>query len=65
MLAAHAKGLGTCPITGPLFFAKDSIREYLNIDNNKQINMMITLGYPDETPKAPTRKCITDISSFI
>lgn len=65
MLAAHAKGLGTCPITGPLFLAKDSIRKYLNIDDHKHINMIITLGYPDESPKAPKRKNIEDILTFI
>lgn len=65
MLAAHAKGLATCPFTGPIMLAGESLRSYLELDPSKQINMLISLGYPDESPKAPTRKEIENILTFI
>ena len=42
MLAAHAKGLGTCPMTGPVLLAQDELRQYLQIEPEKQINMVIS-----------------------
>lgn len=65
MLAAHAKGLGTCPMTGPVLLTQDKIRNYLNISNEKQINMVIALGYPSEQPKKMQRKNIEDIVTFL
>ncbi len=32
MLAAHAKGLGTCPMTGPVLLAQDELRQYLQVE---------------------------------
>ena len=51
MLAAHAKGLGTCPMTGPVLLAQDELRQYLQIEPEKQINMVISLGFPKDKPK--------------
>lgn len=65
MLAAYAKGLGTCPMTGPVLLAQDKIREYLMISEEKQINMVIALGYPSEQPKKMARKEIEDIVTFL
>jgi len=65
MLAAHAKGLGTCPMTGPVLLAQDKIRNFLNISSEKQINMVIALGYPDEQPKKIQRKEIEEITTFL
>ncbi len=65
MLAAYAKGLGTCPMTGPVLLAQDKIREYLNIPSEKQINMVIALGYPNEQPKKMQRKNIEEIVTFL
>ena len=45
MLAAHAKGLGTCPMTGPVLLAQDELRQYLQVEPEKQINMVISLGF--------------------
>ncbi|UUZ93859.1 nitroreductase family protein [Paenibacillus sp. P25] len=50
MLAAHARGLATCPMTGPVLLAQDGLRQYLNIRPECQINMVIALGYPAERP---------------
>lgn len=65
MLAAHSKGLATCPFTGPILLANDLLREYLDIDSSKQLNMLISLGYPAESPKAPTRKTIEEVLTFL
>lgn len=65
MLAAYAKGLGTCPMTGPVLLAQDKMRSYLNIDGSKEINLVIALGHPSETPKKMARKEVDEISVFI
>lgn len=65
MLAAHAKGLGTCPMTGPVLLAQDKLRSYLNIDESKEINMVIALGHPADQPKKMPRKEVEEITTFI
>lgn len=65
MLAAHSKGLGTCPMTGPVLLAQDKIRELLSIEDTKQINMVIALGHPLEIPKKMARKEVTEIVRFL
>ncbi|NPA15867.1 MAG: hypothetical protein GXO44_04865 [Deferribacteres bacterium] len=54
LLLAHEKGLGTCWMTGPISHA-DEFSKLLGI-KDKNFVALITLGYPDETPKAPKRK---------
>ena len=53
VLAAHALGLGTCPI-GLITAFEDEIKEELNIPENKKIVIGIAVGYPD--PDAPINK---------
>jgi len=65
MLAAYAKGLGTCPMTGPVLLASDKIRSFLNISSEKQMNMVIALGYPQDTPKKLPRKEVSEITTYI
>lgn len=65
MLAAYARGLGTCPMTGPVLLAQDELRQYLQIEPEKQINMVISLGYPKDQPKKLARKEVADITKFI
>ncbi|CAM4231748.1 NAD(P)H nitroreductase [Bacillus manliponensis] len=65
MLAAHARGLGTCPMTGPVLLAQEELREYLKIDKQKQINMVIALGYPKEQPKKLARKGVEEITTYV
>lgn len=45
-LAAHAMGLGTCPI-GLITAFEEDIREELGLPEEKQIVIGIALGYPD------------------
>ncbi len=65
MLAAYAKGLGTCPMTGPVLLASNELREYLQIEDKKQINMVIALGYPQDTPKKLARKEVSEITHYV
>lgn len=65
MLAAHARGLATCPMTGPVLLAQDKLRDYLQIEPEKQINMVIALGYPKEQPKKLPRKEVSEIVRYV
>jgi nitroreductase len=65
MLAAHARGLATCPMTGPVLLAQHRLREYLDIPGECQINMVISLGHPAETPGRLPRKEIDDILRIV
>lgn len=65
MLAAHARGLATCPMTGPVLLAEKPLREYLGIDDTRQVNMVIALGYPTETPGKLPRKEIDEILTIV
>jgi nitroreductase len=59
-LAAHARGLGTCPI-GLINAYEDQLREFLDISDDREIVIGVALGYPDwdspinrfKTPRAP------------
>jgi nitroreductase len=47
LLAAHTKGLSTCPI-GLITAYADEITDVLSIPREKEIVLAIALGYPDE-----------------
>jgi nitroreductase len=65
MLAAHAKGLATCPMTGPVLLAQEQLRAYLDIPAECQINMVIALGYPAEHPNKLPRKEVDEILRIV
>ncbi|WP_409345710.1 nitroreductase family protein [Paenibacillus sp. MBLB4367] len=65
MLAAHARGLATCPMTGPVLLAQEKLRSYLNIPAECQINMVIALGHPSETPGQLARKPVDEILTIV
>ncbi|PZE20975.1 nitroreductase family protein [Paenibacillus xerothermodurans] len=65
MLAAHAKGLATCPMTGPVLLAAEQLRSYLDIQEESQINMVISLGYPAERPGRLPRKEVDSILRIV
>jgi len=54
LLAAYAKGLGTCWMTGPKY-AERAISELLGIED-KELVAVIPIGYPDQSPPVPPRK---------
>ncbi|WP_199622124.1 nitroreductase family protein [Paenibacillus alkalitolerans] len=65
MLAAHARGLATCPMTGPVLLAEQRLKKYLEIPEDRQVNMVIALGHPAETPAKLSRKEVPDILRVI
>ncbi|AGK62227.1 Nitroreductase [Archaeoglobus sulfaticallidus PM70-1] len=54
LLAAHAMGLGTCWMTGPVH-VEDEINSFLGVEGKKLV-AVITLGYPAKTPPVPPRR---------
>ena len=46
ILAAHAHGLGTCPI-GIITAFEDEIKDQLNIPEGKKVILGVAIGYPD------------------
>ena len=54
LLVAHAEGLGTCWMTGPVTVANE-ISRFLGVQNMTLV-AITPMGYPDETPKVPPRK---------
>jgi nitroreductase len=65
MLAAHARGLATCPMTGPVLLAEEELRRELGIDPSRQVNMVIALGHPAHHPEPLPRKEIDDILTIV
>lgn len=61
-LAATELGLGTCMMG---WFKEKEIKKLLNINKNKEIHLVISLGYYDEKePRNKVRKPIDEILSF-
>ena len=54
LLAATARGLGTCWMTGPLQDGK-ALRRILSIHETKELVAVTPLGYPAAVPPAPAR----------
>lgn len=65
MLAAHAMGLATCPMTGPVLLSQERLRELLQIPAECQINMVIALGHPQEQPGKLPRKEVDEILDIL
>ena len=64
MLAAHALGIGSCCITGPLA-AQEALKELLGLGKRRKIICLVALGYPAEQPEAPLRKPVEKIAKYI
>jgi len=64
MLAAHAMGLATCCLTGPVG-AEERLRRILGLGNRRDLVCLLTLGYPAEEPEPPPRKPASDVSRSV
>jgi nitroreductase len=60
-LAAVGEGLGTCWIGA---FHEDQVKEILGIPNKIRVVIMLTLGYPAESPSARPRKKLEEIVAY-
>ncbi|MCG7406035.1 nitroreductase family protein [Paenibacillus sp. ACRRX] len=65
MLAAYARGMATCPMTGPVLLAEQRIKDLLQIDESRTINMVLSLGFPTDTPAKLARKPVEDILTIV
>jgi coenzyme F420-0:L-glutamate ligase/coenzyme F420-1:gamma-L-glutamate ligase len=61
LLAVHANGLGACWFCAPIF-CKETVRKILKIPDDVEPQALITLGYPAEKPRAPSRKLLENYS---
>lgn len=61
LLQANNLGLGVCWVAE---FTQEEIRPVLNIPSDKYVVGVITVGYPNETPKARPRKKLEDIVHY-
>lgn len=62
LLIAHSLGLGAIWLGVPLYREKE-IGNFLRVYNDK-LMAILAIGYPDETPLAPSRKSMAKIVSF-
>lgn len=61
-LAAHDLGVGTC-ILG--VFDEKKVAEVIGLPEGQTVSCMIPMGYPAETPAAPPRKSVAELTRFI
>lgn len=59
LLAAHAKGLGTCWVG---WFSEDRVKKALNLPRKAKVVALITLGYPKEVPEPRKRNPVKNIT---
>jgi nitroreductase len=62
LLAAHELGLGTCWVGA---FKEEKVREILDLPDNLRPVVIIPVGYPSRTPKAPDRVSREDAVVFV
>lgn len=60
LLAAYAEGVGTCWRCAPLF-AKEIVRDALNLPSDCEPQALIEMGYYKRRPVAPLRKSLDEI----
>lgn len=58
LLAAHALGIGSCPIVS---FNGDAVRKIVNAPESWQPILVVSLGYPDKIPDPPSKRNLSDI----
>jgi len=58
MLMAYSLGIGSCPIAS---FNKLAVREILELPDNFEPVLMISLGYPEEWPNPPERRPLSEV----
>jgi len=63
LLAAHALGLGTCVLTGPLL-VEEAVAGALAPPPAHHLTCLIAVGHPAETPAPPRRKTVEQIVEF-
>ena len=64
LLAAHAMGLGACWRCAPLFCG-ETVIDTLKLPQHWHPQALVTLGYPDEDGKTPSRLSLSEVSKWL
>jgi len=59
LLAAYASGLGTCVVKS---FSSTAIKHILEIPTEIEPELLVIVGYPDQSPKPPSRRQLREIT---
>ncbi|MCF7862255.1 nitroreductase family protein [Candidatus Woesearchaeota archaeon] len=59
LLVAHSLGLGGCWVGA---FEEELVRDICGIDVNGRPQIILTIGYPDETPPRPAKFKLVDVT---
>jgi len=59
LLAAYASGLGTCIVKS---FSSTAIKHILEIPDGIEPELLVIVGYPDQSPKPPLRRPLQQIT---
>lgn len=59
LLAAYASGLGTCIVKS---FSSTAIKYILEIPEGIEPELLVIAGYPDQSPKPPSRRPLEEIT---
>ncbi|MFA5527445.1 MAG: nitroreductase family protein [Peptostreptococcales bacterium] len=54
-LSAHARGIGTCWMSAPVWI-EDTVLEYLGMQDDWKLVGITPMGHPDQNPPVPPRK---------
>jgi len=58
LLAAHALGIGSCPIVS---FNSEALKRIVNAPESWEPILVVSLGYPDKVPEPPRKKALSEI----
>jgi nitroreductase len=58
LLAAHAQGLGACPIGS---FHREAVATFLELPQEVQPVLLLALGIPKHKPESPGRRSISEV----
>ncbi|MDI6871163.1 MAG: nitroreductase family protein [Bacillota bacterium] len=64
LLAAHAKGYGTCWMCAPVLAARE-IERLLGVEERWRLVALVPLGVPAERPKSPGRKRLEEVFTYL
>lgn len=59
LLLAHKFGLGACPIRS---FSAEAVKEILDLPEKLEPELIISLGYPAESPSPPPRPSVREVT---
>jgi len=58
LLAAHAQGLGACPVGS---FHREAMAKFLELPQDVQPVLLLALGVPKQKPESPGRRSISEV----